>query len=101
MSRLKEFQSLVKNVESFSDRQVEILMDDIDFDQPLENFSINIKPNSGPYRGGQFKFSITCDSQLLAQCQTLPVRKLRTPVNGCSLCAIVIIRESKESARCE
>ena len=63
-SRLKQFQHLLKNVDSFSDRQVEVLVDEIDFDKELENFSIDIKPNSGPYRGGQFKFNITCNPAL-------------------------------------
>ena len=73
-SRLKQFQHLLKNVDSFSDRQVEVLVDEIDFDKELDYFSINIKPNSGPYRGGQFKFSITCGERALTvKCETQPV----------------------------
>ena len=67
----------MKNVDSFSDRQVEVLVDEIDFDKELAYFSINIKPNSGPYRGGQFKFTITCgEGALDVTCETLPVSQL-------------------------
>ena len=73
-SRLKQFQHLLKSVDSFTDGQVEVLVDEIDFDKEVDYFSINIKPNGGPYRGGQFKFTITCvEGALAVRCDTLPV----------------------------
>ncbi|XP_065197438.1 uncharacterized protein LOC135828934 [Sycon ciliatum] len=56
---MKEFQRLLRNVKSFSDDQVEVLLDGLDFDQPLETFNIRIRPNGGPYRGGTFGFAIS------------------------------------------
>eukprot|EP00117_Sycon_ciliatum_P037460 scpid72281/ scgid28020/ NEDD8-conjugating enzyme Ubc12; NEDD8 carrier protein; NEDD8 protein ligase; Ubiquitin-conjugating enzyme E2 M len=56
---MKQFQRLLRNVKSFSDDQVEVLLDGLDFDQPLETFNIRIRPNGGPYRGGTFEFSIS------------------------------------------
>ncbi|XP_065197067.1 uncharacterized protein LOC135828557 [Sycon ciliatum] len=60
---MKQFQRLLRNVKSFSDDQVEVLLDGLDFDQPLKHFNIRIRPNGGPYRGGTFEFFISLQDE--------------------------------------
>ena len=55
---LKQYRDLAKNVQSLSNGQVALKIQDEDEDFSLDSVCVTLRPADGPYRGGKFDFEI-------------------------------------------
>jgi len=75
-SLLKQYASLVKNVSSFTDAQVEVIQDNsVGDEDSLSAISVVFSPKGGLYRGGKFIFCIEINNNGEA-----PIVTCKTPI---------------------
>ena len=60
--RAKDLRSFLHRVDSFTDGQVGVVKVDWDL---LSYVILSIKPNAGPYRGGEYRFQVSPNARSL------------------------------------